>query len=123
MAMIILMNKQTSIINFPKRHQSVNINMFFDRLELQKIMNIYGKMVSAGIWRDYEFQEGKGRIGFAVFQRTTDKADYLILKEPRMATTQGGYSIIGREGHIIKRGQNLDTLLKFFNTKLLKLIP
>ena len=117
------MNKQASIIDFQRYRHKQLPHVFFNRTELQKIMNVYGGMVSAGIWRDYAFHAVGNKLGFAVFQRTTDRADYIIFKESNKASQQGAYSILGREGQVIKRGHDLEALLKFFNTKRMKLVP
>ena len=38
----------------------------FDRLELQRIMDLYGRMVSAGHWRDYAIDLGRAVFGFSL---------------------------------------------------------
>ena len=41
----------------------------FDRRELDRILNLYGRMVAAGEWRDYAIDFLKDRAVFSVFRR------------------------------------------------------
>ena len=40
----------TNVTPFPQHGAASQVG--FDRLELQRIMDLYGRMVSAGHWRD-----------------------------------------------------------------------
>ena len=41
----------------------------FNRLELNRILNLYGRMVADGEWRDYAIDFLKDRAVFSVFRR------------------------------------------------------
>src|SRR5581483_8408491 len=41
----------------------------FDRLELNRILNLYGRMVADGEWRDYSIDFLRDRAVFSVFRR------------------------------------------------------
>ena len=84
----------------------------FDRRELDSILNLYGRMVATGEWRDYAIDFLKDRAVFSVFRRTADVALYRIEKIPRLARKQGAYSVVSATGLILKRGPDLDRVLR-----------
>lgn len=83
----------------------------FDRRELDRILDLYGRMVAAGEWRDYALDFLKDKAVFSVFRRSMDVALYTIVKEPRLARRQGAYSVVSQTGLILKRGQDLPRVL------------
>src|SRR5277367_5301947 len=83
----------------------------FNRLELNRILNLYGRMVADGEWRDYAIDFLKERAVFSVFRRASEVPIYRIEKDPRLARKQGAYSVISATGLIVRRGQELDRVL------------
>lgn len=83
----------------------------FDRRELRVILNLYGKMVAQGDWRDYAMDFLPTRAIFSIFRRSGEAAYYRIIKEPKAARKQGAYSIVMQTGLILKRGPDLPHLL------------
>ena len=116
------MNKHAPIIYLTKNTIQVTQPVYFNKIELGQILNLYGKMVSAGEWRDYSLEEGVKSISFNIYRRACDQPIYRILKSPQLASKQGAYAILGQGRVMIKRGHCLKTLLKFFNNKLFKVI-
>lgn len=94
----------------------------FNRTELMTILNIYGRMVAAGEWRDYAIDILKDRAVFSIFRRTSEVPLYRIEKNPKLARKQGAFSLISQQGQILKRGHDLSPLIKLLNQKLLKLV-
>ena len=90
----------------------------FNRLELNRILNLYGRMVADGEWRDYAIDFLKDRAVFSVFRRSTEVPLYRIEKDPRLARKQGMYSVISATGLILRRGQELDRVLLVIDRKL-----
>ena len=84
----------------------------FDRKELQIILSLYGTKVAAGEWRDYAMDFGRETAEFAVFRRSSEVPLYRIVKDPALARRQGIYSVIAQGGLILKRGQDLATVLR-----------
>src|SRR5689334_13842826 len=84
----------------------------FDRRELDRIFGLYGRMVAAGEWRDYAIDFLKDRAVFSVFRRSSEVPIYRIEKDPRLARKQGVYSVISATGLIVKRGHELDNVLR-----------
>ena len=92
-------------------------SVFFNRLELSQILQVYGRMVAKSEWRDYAIGETKNACIFAIFHRTADHPLFRIYKEPRLAAKQGAYSVLGQNGRILKRGKTLAQVLKVFDRR------
>jgi hypothetical protein len=84
----------------------------FSRRELDRILRLYGRMVTAGEWRDYAIDFLKDRAVFSVFRRSSEVPIYRIEKNPRLARRQGAYSVISATGLIVRRGHELDGVLR-----------
>src|SRR6185503_4813075 len=93
----------------------------FSRRELDRILGLYGRMVAAGEWRDYAIDFLKDRAVFSVFRRASEVPLYRIEKDPRLARKQGAYSVISATGLIVKRGHELDRVLRSIDR--LALVP
>lgn len=94
----------------------------FDRRELNRILDLYGRMVAAGEWRDYAIDFLKDRAVFSVFRRSSEMPIYRIEKNPRLARRQGAYSVVSVTGLILKRGHELDRVLRVIERPL-HLVP
>lgn len=92
----------------------------FDRRELGLILTLYGRMVAAGEWRDYGMSFLKEVAVFSIFRRTAEHPIYRIEKRPRLRNRQGQYSVIGMDGQILKRGNELKTVLRVLERKLIR---
>jgi hypothetical protein len=90
----------------------------FNRLELNRILNLYGRMVAAGEWRDYAIDFLKDRAVFSVFRRASEVPIYRIEKDPKLARKQGAYSVIAAGGLILRRGHELERVLLVIERKL-----
>ena len=89
----------------------------FDRRELNVILNVYGRMVADGEWRDYAIDHLKDKAVFSVFRRAAEVPLYTIEKDPKMARRQGAYKVVAASGQILKRGHDLKQVLKVFDKK------
>jgi hypothetical protein len=83
----------------------------FSRQELSLIMDVYGRKVARGEWRDYALDLLRDKAVFSVFRRTSEVPLYRIEKNPKLARKQGAYSVIAATGLILKRGQDLRRVL------------
>ena len=90
----------------------------FNRFELSRILNLYGRMVAEGEWRDYAIDFLKDRAVFSVFRRASEVPIYRIEKDPRVARKQGMYSVISATGLILRRGHELERVLLVIDRKL-----
>jgi hypothetical protein len=84
----------------------------FNRQELTQILNVYGRKVASGEWRDYAIDTLKEKAVFSVFRRSSEIPLYRIEKAPRLARRQGSYSVIAATGLILKRGHDLARVLR-----------
>src|SRR5580698_1876244 len=84
----------------------------FDRIELNRLFSLYGRKVAAGEWRDYAIDFLKDRAVFSVFRRACEVPLYRIEKNPRLSRRQGTYSVISATGLIVRRGHELDRVLR-----------
>jgi hypothetical protein len=89
----------------------------FNRFELNRILNLYGRMVADGEWRDYSIDFLRDRAVFSVFRRASEMPIYRIEKDPRLARKQGIYSVISATGLILRRGHELDRVLLAIDRK------
>jgi hypothetical protein len=90
----------------------------FDRRELNRIFGLYGRKVAAGEWRDYAIDFLKDRAVFSVFRRASEVPIYRIEKTPKLARRQGPYSVISATGLIVRRGHELEGVLRAIDRSL-----
>jgi hypothetical protein len=88
----------------------------FNRLELNAILNVYGRKVASGEWRDYAIDMGRDRAVFSVFRRASEVPIYTIEKSPKLARKQGAFSIVTVGGVVLKRGHDLARVLAVFDS-------
>ena len=94
----------------------------FDRRELDRIFNLYGRKVAAGEWRDYAIDLGRDAAIFSAFRRATERPEYRIEKRPDLRNRQGMWVLVGEGGAILKRGHELGPVLAPVERKLMKLV-
>ena len=84
----------------------------FNRTELQAILNLYGRKVAEGEWRDYaiDFPGRQGRV--LHLPARTSEVPLLPDREGSEARQEAGaYSVVVSSGLILKRGPELDRVL------------
>ena len=90
----------------------------FNRTELRAILDLYGRKVSEGEWRDYAIDFTRDKAVFSIYRRTSEMPLYRIEKDPKLARRQGAYAVIAASGYILKRGHELDRVLRVLDTPL-----
>ena len=95
----------------------------FDRLELQRILDLYGRMVAAGQWRDYALRFSGDAAVFAAFRRASERPEYRIEKRPQLRLKQGAFALISEHGAVLKRGNDLTAILAPVERRLMRLVP
>jgi hypothetical protein len=90
----------------------------FDRKELREILNLYGRKVAEGEWRDYAIDFTAQRAVFSIFRRTSEVPLYRVEKDPKLARRQGAYSVVTATGLILKRGHELARVLAVLDTRV-----
>lgn len=94
----------------------------FHRTELSLIMPVYGRMVAIGEWRDYGISMLKDVAVFAIFRRAAEHPIYRIEKRPALAARQGQYAVIGMDGRVLKRGNDLRSVLRVLEKKMIRAV-
>ncbi len=94
----------------------------FDRAELMRILDLYGRMVAAGHWRDYAMDLGKEAAVFAAFRRAAERPEFRIEKRPALRQRQGMWALVGEAGQVIRRGHELGPVLAPVERRLMKLV-
>jgi hypothetical protein len=97
--------------------------IFFVKKELQAILNLYGKMVSNGTWKDYGVSIGAKEISFDIYQRASEKPIYRILKSLKPKNYNEKFYIEDKRGNILEKSNNLLGLIektKWNNLKAVK---
>ena len=95
---------------------------FFVKNELRSILNLYAKKVSAGDWKDYGLSINKKEISFDIYQRASEKPIYRISKSLSPKRKDEKFYIIDRNGNIIRKSEDLETLIRRVEWTKLKLI-
>lgn len=87
-----------TVLSFPNVRGEPQVG--FDRAELQRILDLYGRMVAAGEWRDYAMSFGKDAASFAAFRRTAERPTARIEKRPALRAKQGMWTLFGEAGQV-----------------------
>ncbi|WP_404369968.1 DUF2794 domain-containing protein [Sphingomonas sp. MMS24-J45] len=94
----------------------------FERLELTRILDLYGRMVAAGLWRDYAIEFTSDAAVFAAFRRAAERPEFRIEKRPALRNRQGMWALIGEHGAVLKRGHELGPVLAPVERRLMKIV-
>ena len=89
----------------------------FDKAELNAILRLYGRMVGSGEWRDYAIDLMRDRAVFSIFRRSSEVPIYRVEKDPGLARKQGMYSVVAATGLILKRGHELERVLRVLDKR------
>jgi hypothetical protein len=111
-----LCGPSATVIAFPR------LQTGFDRLELQRILDLYGRMVAAGQWRDYAMDFTREAASFSAFRRSAERPQARIEKRPALRHKQGMWTLFGEAGQVLKRGHELAGVLFPIERRLLKLV-
>ena len=96
--------------------------VFFERRELDRLFGLYGLKVAAGEWRDYAIDGLDDSAIFSVYRRASEQAAYRIEKRPALARRHGQGAVVGQSGQVLKRGHDLDAVLRFFDRSRFKVV-
>jgi len=94
----------------------------FDRRELSRILDLYGRMVIAGHWRDYALRIDPDVAVFAAFRRHSERPEVRIEKRPELRSRQGAFVLVGEHGMVLKRGDELVGVLAPLERRLIRLV-
>ena len=109
-----MQNNLKLVIN---NHNKIEERYFFKKDELKIILDLYGKMVSEGSWKDYGLNISSKQVSFNVFKNATENAIFKICKNFNPRNKNLKYLITDVNGKIIKNSFNLKFLLNEFYLK------
>ena len=94
----------------------------FDRKEFTRILDLYGRMVAAGHWRDYALRIHPEVAIFAAYRRHSERPEVRIEKRPSLRVKQGAFALLGEHGQVLKRGHDLVTVMARLERRLMRLV-
>ena len=97
-------------------------DVFFNKIELQLILNLYAQMVSGGEWKDYGLNISKKEVSFNIYRRTSEFPVYKITKNLKPKNENEKYLVKDNTNKIIKKSENLESLIKKIIWKKFKLV-
>jgi hypothetical protein len=92
--------------------------IFFSKLELSSILNLYSKQVSKGNWRDYALDSKIDNAIFSIYRHTQDKPMFQIIKNSQKGFRGKPSFYIKKGEEIISKSKSLFTILSNFEKKL-----
>ena len=110
-----------NVAHFPERGNRYAITAF-DRDELHRILDLYGRMVAAGHWRDYAMDFDKDLAVFSAFRRHSERPEIRIEKRPSLRLKQGAFALFSEHGAVLKRGHDLAGVLAPLERRLMRLV-
>ncbi len=111
-----------NVTPFPSSRPGRTTQVGYERAELTRIMDLYGRMVAAGHWRDYAMYFGSDVAVFSAFRRATERPEIRVEKRPALRARQGMWSLVGEGGAVLKRGHELSGVLAPVERRLMKLV-
>jgi hypothetical protein len=94
----------------------------FTRAELGRIIDLYGRMVAAGMWKDYALEFGRDHAAFWAFRRSAERPEYRIEKRPSLRNKQGMWALVNEAGMVLRRGHELGPILSPIERRLMKVV-
>ena len=94
----------------------------FDRAELSRILDLYGRMVAAGHWLDYALRIDPDVSIFAAYRRHSERPEVRIEKRPSLRLKQGAFALVTEHGQVLKRGHDLTGVLAPLERRLMRLV-
>ena len=108
-----------TVVAFPGRRP---LQIGFTRDELSRILDLYGRMVAAGKWRDYAMDFTRDAASFAAFRRAAERPQAQIEKRPALRNRQGMWTLFGEHGQVLKRGHELAGVIAPVERRLMKAV-
>jgi hypothetical protein len=117
-------NTPGSVVQFPNFQNQGRkpLQVGFERVELGRIMDLYGRMVAAGEWRDYAMDFNRDVAIFDAFRRAAERPQMRIEKRPSLRNKQGMWTLFGEHGQVLKRGHDLSGALAPVERRLVKAV-
>ena len=98
------------------------LKVWFERREMDAILRLYGRMVVSGEARDYAIDMLEDRAVFAIYRRAAEAPSYRIEKVPSLARRQGAFIVYGMAGQILRRGHDIEQILRVFERRSIRAV-
>ena len=105
------MNKNLKLV-INNDFKNIEEKYFFEKKELQIILDLYAKMVSNGSWKDYGLSNSNQQVTFNVFRNASENACFKICKNFKPKNKNLKYLITDTNGLILKNSYDLNSLMK-----------
>ena len=92
--------------------------IFFSKIELTSILNLYSKQVSKGYWRDYALDSKIDNAIFSIYRHTQDRPMFQIIKYSQKGFRNKPSFYIKKDEEVISKSNSLFTILSNFEKKL-----
>ena len=114
----------TSSNNRTLKNRTINLKkieknfIFFSKLELTSILNLYSKQVSKGYWRDYALDSKVDNAIFSIYKHSQDKPMYQIIKISQKGFRNKPRFYIKKGEEVINKSNSLSNIISNFEKKL-----
>lgn len=98
--------RPAAITPFPTGRARVQADVSFDHRELREIMNVYGRGVADGSWKDYALDFTPDKAVLSIYRRASEVPLYRVEKDPELARKQGAYAVVNAAGFVLRRGHD-----------------
>ena len=96
--------------------------VYFDRVELQRLLHVYGRHVASGAWRDYAIDHTRGMAVFSIYRSTHEQPIFIVLKYGTAMEPRGRYLALHGQRRL-RQSSRLQTVLEAIERKTRKVIP
>ena len=103
-------------------NRSIKRDIFFNKIELKLILNLYAEMVSGGEWKDYGLSISKKEVSFNVYHRSSEFPLYKITKNLKPKNKSEKYLVKDTQNKILNNSENLQSLIKKIIWRKFKLV-
>ncbi|MDX2102319.1 MAG: DUF2794 domain-containing protein [Alphaproteobacteria bacterium] len=99
-----------TVTSLTDRSRGAARRVYFDRAELNRLLNTYSRFVAAGHWRDYAIDHDAGEAVFSIFRSSFEQPLFAIEKTIPRPGQPALYRLrSGRE--VLKQSRELEEVL------------
>ncbi len=95
--------------------------VYFNRRELNLLLDVYSRRVAQGEWRDYAINQGHDRAVFSIFRHSADRPLFAVAKFAPGAHRQGDFAV-SMGPRLVKQGKTLTDVLAVFKRKTIRIV-
>src|SRR3546814_17040753 len=95
-----------TVTPLPFGNRAVPQQTGFERPELMRILDLYGRMVAAGHWRDYAMDFHRAAAIFSAFRRAAERPSYRIEKRPALRSPPSMWALVSEDRSDKRRAGN-----------------